>query len=1131
MMNVRYLTLLTLFLIASCNYESGSKSSGLIKNHKVVEEETPSTPTVSIDSPNIINIANEASYSLSGSCSENGTAVDISIGGTNLTPSPNCSGGSWSKNFDASFLSDSASINVTADHSTATQATQTAEKDTSAPSVGSNSIAASTYTTGQTIAVSVVFDQTVIVSGNPRIALSFDTEASSPVYATYDSGSTTNTLIFNYVVTAGDDDPNGIALNASIDLNSGSIQDVNGNNSALNLATTSFASVLIDTSIPSVTIDAPTNILASNVSSYTLSGSCTENGVAVTVNIGGTNLTPSPNCTGGAWSKNFDASFLTDNASIAITADHDTATQATDNVLKDVDVPDVGSNTITAKTYIVDDVLTIDVVFDQNVIVGGSPRIRVNMDTEFASPINAGYDSGSTTNTLSFKYTVVAGDEDLNGVSLNASIDLNSGSIQDTNGNPAVLTLDATNFASVLVDTSDPEVTIDAPSPILAANVSSYTLSGTCTEEGVDVAVNIGGTNLTPNPSCSSGTWSKNFDASFLTDNASIAITADHDTATQATSSVLKDVDVPDVSSNSIAASTYSIGQDIVIDVQFDQDINVSGAPRIELDFNTQASDPLYADYDSKPASDTLRFIYTVQGGDDDSDGIALVANIDLNTGSITDANTNPATLGLATTSFGSVIVDSQAPTVTSIIEPANATYAENGELLFQVNYNEAVNITGSPRIVLDIGGTTRYAVYQSGTGTAGLEFSYTIVAGENDGDGISVTSTNIDLNSGTIKAVSDSDNAGLNFAPHLDSLASVLVDTSSGVTPPDQVTGLNTAPTTSNTELSATWSVPNDNGTAITHYVVQYREQGESTWNTVSPNPTSNLTNISGLTAGITYEIRVAANNGLLGAYSAVDTAEIFDLTSLNLALWMDASDINSLYQDSACTTPVTSNNDPVGCWEDKAGFGRDFIQATAGNRPTYKSSAINGMGGLDFDGAGDFLADDDGELYVNGFQAFEFFVVVQSDVTNTDKGILDTKDPNGADDGITLRYDKAGASGGCSQCMKGGIERTDGSHVQGEAGNNTQTTSVQLLGATWADGGKYEIYINGSLNMSWDNGTLSGTIGNAQKFIIGKGPKDGGNNGWDGKIVEVVFLNTQTNASDRAKLVNYLKTRWNIP
>jgi hypothetical protein len=72
---------------------------------------------------------------------------------------------------------------VTADHSTATQATQTAEKDTSAPSVGSNSIAASTYTTGQTIAVSVVFDQTVIVSGNPRIALSFDTEASSPVYA------------------------------------------------------------------------------------------------------------------------------------------------------------------------------------------------------------------------------------------------------------------------------------------------------------------------------------------------------------------------------------------------------------------------------------------------------------------------------------------------------------------------------------------------------------------------------------------------------------------------------------------------------------------------------------------------------------------------------------------------------------------------------------------------------------------------------------------------------------------------------------------------------------------------------------------------------------------------------------
>lgn len=52
------------------------------------------------------------------------------------------------------------------------------------------------------------------------------------------------------------------------------------------------------------------------------------------------------------------------------------------------------------------------------------------------------------------------------------------------------------------------------------------------------------------------------------------------------------------------------------------------------------------------------------------------------------------------------------------------------------------------------------------------------------------------------------------------------------------------------------------------------------------------------------------------------------------------DPSDLSTLFQDSAGTTPVTTDGDPVGRFNDATGSGRDFIQATSGNRPVYRNS-----------------------------------------------------------------------------------------------------------------------------------------------------------------------------------------------
>lgn len=65
-------------------------------------------------------------------------------------------------------------------------------------------------------------------------------------------------------------------------------------------------------------------------------------------------------------------------------------------------------------------------------------------------------------------------------------------------------------------------------------------------------------------------------------------------------------------------------------------------------------------------------------------------------------------------------------------------------------------------------------------------------------------------------------------------------------------------------------------------------------------------------------------------------------------LQLWLAADDLTTLFQDSAKTTPVTANNDPIGAWEDKSGNGRDATQATSGLRPTYKTNIANGLPGI---------------------------------------------------------------------------------------------------------------------------------------------------------------------------------------
>ena len=98
-----------------------------------------------------------------------------------------------------------------------------------------------------------------------------------------------------------------------------------------------------------------------------------------------------------------------------------------------------------------------------------------------------------------------------------------------------------------------------------------------------------------------------------------------------------------------------------------------------------------------------------------------------------------------------SLALASPAKGITAVVPPTAGTYKVGATLTFALTTGEAVTVTGTPRLALTIGAETRHATYASGSGTTNLGFTYTVQAGDTDADGISVASTSVDLNSGTV--------------------------------------------------------------------------------------------------------------------------------------------------------------------------------------------------------------------------------------------------------------------------------------------------------------------------------------------------------------------------------------------
>ena len=118
----------------------------------------------------------------------------------------------------------------------------------------------------------------------------------------------------------------------------------------------------------------------------------------------------------------------------------------------------------------------------------------------------------------------------------------------------------------------------------------------------------------------------------------------------------------------------YAIDDEIQVGLTFSEAVTVTGIPQLTLDVGGQSRT---AEYSEGSTTTQLLFTYTVSSGDEDTDGIAVVANsLALNGGAIRAGSTNAA-LTHAALQANDHKVDGIAPTVTVGGEPR--TYVPPG--------------------------------------------------------------------------------------------------------------------------------------------------------------------------------------------------------------------------------------------------------------------------------------------------------------------------------------------------------------------------------------------------------------------------------------------------------------------
>lgn len=167
-----------------------------------------------------------------------------------LEGTSNYGGSNDTLNITAGFARD-LSDNAADSDAFTTDNTITITADDTAPTItGVTAPANATYKATQNLDFTVTFSEAVTVTGAPQLALTIGSETK---YATYQSGSTTDTWVFRYTVESSLNDSDGIAVASPLDLNGGAIKDAAENPiEVLTFTPPTTTGVKVDSTAPTI---------------------------------------------------------------------------------------------------------------------------------------------------------------------------------------------------------------------------------------------------------------------------------------------------------------------------------------------------------------------------------------------------------------------------------------------------------------------------------------------------------------------------------------------------------------------------------------------------------------------------------------------------------------------------------------------------------------------------------------------------------------------------------------------------------------------------------------------------------------------------------------------------------------
>ncbi len=426
------------------------------------------------------------------------------------------------------------------------------------------------------------------------------------------------------------------------------------------------------------------------------------------------------------------------------------------------------------QTYVQNQNLDFSISHPYDLTVSGNPRIQIDLD---GNTVYANYLKGSGSKKIIFRYTIQAGDEDTNGIEVASSIDLNGGTLQFSNA--GVITNSTTDFISppstdnILVDTTGPSiilVTPPAPKIYYKGDVLDFIVifdDSTLVSGSPRIQLDIGGVTRYATYSGGNATTThiykyhvqeSDLDLDGISMSSPLGLNNGSLKDSAGNNATLTFVPLPMITTyvdgNSPYVTgftlptdkTYILGDIISVDVKFNESVIVaSGTPTLPLVIGSSTENATYL---SGSGTDTLTFQYIVSNGDEDTDGLRVSTPLSLNGATIQDSESNDARLDLAAPLTPNVIVDGSVPEIIAMTVPTDANYTDGQTLDFTIQFDEEVIVTNTPRLPITLDTGTIYAEYVSGTNSDTLTFQYTVLNSDQDDDGISFSTTSLDLNS-----------------------------------------------------------------------------------------------------------------------------------------------------------------------------------------------------------------------------------------------------------------------------------------------------------------------------------------------------------------------------------------------